>query len=138
MHTFGQSASVKRDVNKLLQKYQIDSPFKQNCLVGYCKISSQKVQPIVLSTPKVTRNRLQWISMWHEVAAWKLSNLFCLYFYFLMAPFLPLQNWDCGFLGLRMLFKNPCGHPWQQGFQQNREFLGQQTLVWSFCHFKVD
>jgi hypothetical protein len=28
------SQSVKIDVNKLLQKYQIDLLFKQNCLVG--------------------------------------------------------------------------------------------------------
>ena len=33
LHTFGQSESVKIDVNKLLQKYQIDCLFKQNCLL---------------------------------------------------------------------------------------------------------
>jgi hypothetical protein len=34
LHIFEQSASVKADVNKLFQKYQIDCLFKQNCLVG--------------------------------------------------------------------------------------------------------
>jgi hypothetical protein len=36
LHTFGQSASVKIDVNKLLQKYKKDCRFKQN----FCSVHS--------------------------------------------------------------------------------------------------
>jgi hypothetical protein len=52
LHTSGQSASVKIDFNKLLQKYQIDFLFKQNCLVGivvHNKLISKKGGGVVIA-----------------------------------------------------------------------------------------